>query len=56
MFKICIGLKKTCLVVLKREERDKGNATGLKEGEGIEMSATVLSIARCSLSSLKILT
>ena len=31
--KICIGLKKTCLGVLQREERDKDNGTGLKEGE-----------------------
>ena len=30
--KICIGLKKTCLGVLQREERDKDNGTGLKEG------------------------
>ena len=40
-----IGLKKTCLVVLDIEEiRDKDNETGLKEGGGIEMSTTVLSI------------
>ena len=28
----------TCLGVLERGERDKGNKTGLKEGGGIEMS------------------
>ena len=37
-----IGLKKTCLGVLERGERDKGNEIGLKEGGGIEMSTTVL--------------
>ena len=35
---IFIGLKKTCLGVLERGERDKNNETGLKEGGGIEMS------------------
>ena len=39
---IFIGLKKTCLGVLDREERDKNNETGLKEGGEIEMSTTVL--------------
>ena len=39
---IFIGLKKTCLGVLDRGERDNGNETGLKEGRGIEMSTTVL--------------
>ena len=39
---IFIGLKKTCLGVLDREERDKDNETGLKEGGEIEMSTTVL--------------
>ena len=39
-----IGLKKTCLGVLERGERDKNNETGLKEGKIIEMSTTVLSI------------
>ena len=29
---IFIGLKKTCLGVLDRRDRDKGNKTGLKEG------------------------
>ena len=42
MSNIFIGLKKTCLGVLDRGERDKGNETGLKEGGGIEMSTTVL--------------
>ena len=39
---ICIGLKKTCLGTLKREERGKYSETGLKEGGGIEMSTIVL--------------
>ena len=39
---IFIGLKKTCLGVLEREDRDKDSETGLKEGGGIEMSTTVL--------------
>ena len=42
MSNIFIGLKKTCLGVLDRGERDKDNKTGLKEGRGIEMSTTVL--------------
>ena len=40
--KIFIGLKKTCLGVLDREERDNNNEKGIKEGGGIEMSTTVL--------------
>ena len=45
MFKIYfIGLKMTCLDVLDRGERVDDNETGLKEGGGIEMSTTVLSI------------
>ena len=44
--KICIGLKKTCLGVLKREERDKENEKGFEIGT--EMSTTVLH-SRCSL-------
>jgi len=48
MSNIFIGLKKTCLGVLEREDRDKYNETGLKKGEGIEMSTTVLH-SRCSL-------
>ena len=42
---IFIRLKKDLFgVVLDREERDKDNEIGLKEGGGIEMSTTVLSI------------
>ena len=55
MSNIFIGLKKTCLGVLERGERDKDTETGFKEGGGIEMSTTVLSITRCTLSSLKYL-
>ena len=37
--------KKTCLGCFKiKEERDKDNATGLKEGGGIEIETTVLSM------------
>ena len=45
-------------VVFRIEEiRDKHNETGLKEGGGIEMSTTVLSIYAIARSlSLKILT
>ena len=32
----------TCLGVLDREEQGDDNEIGLKEGEGIEMSTTVL--------------
>ena len=39
---IFIGLKKTCLGVLDRKDRDKDNETGLKERGGIKMSTTVL--------------
>ena len=39
---ILIGLKKTCLGVLEREDRGKENETGLKEGGGREMPTTVL--------------
>jgi len=35
-------VKKTCLGVLERGDRDKDNEIGLKEGGGIEMSTTVL--------------
>ena len=42
MSNIFIGLKKTCLGVLDREERDKDNETGLKEGGGIRIEITVL--------------
>ena len=44
--KIFIGLKKTCLGVLDREDRDNDNETGLKEGRGIEMSTKVLPYSR----------
>ena len=40
MSNIFIGLKKTCLDVLDRGKRGDANATGLKEGRGIEMSTT----------------
>ena len=57
MSNICIGLKKTCLGVLERGDRDKKNAIGLKEGGGIEMSTTVLhSRAAPSLEYLPLLT
>ena len=52
MTNIFIGLKKTCLGVLDRGERDNANATGLKEGGVIKIETTVLSITRCTLSSL----
>ena len=42
MSKIFIGLKKTCLGVLDRRERDKDNEIGLKEGGVIEIETTVL--------------
>ena len=42
MSNIFIGLEKTCLGVLDREEREKYNETCLKEGGGIKMSTTVL--------------
>jgi len=41
-----IGLKKTCLGVLERGDRDNDNGTGLKERGGIEMSTTVLPYTR----------
>ena len=44
MSKIFIGLKKTCLGVLDRGDRDNDNETGSKEGGGIEIETTVLSI------------
>ena len=42
MSNIFIGLKKTCLGVLDRENRDKDNETGLKEGGGMKIETTVL--------------
>ena len=44
MSNIFIELKKTCLGVLDRGKRGDGNETGLKEGGGMKMSTTVLSI------------
>ena len=35
-------VKKTCLGVLDRRDRDKGNEIDLKEGEVIEIETTVL--------------
>ena len=55
MSNIFIGLKKTCLGVLDREERDKYNKTGLKERRVIKISTTVLSITRCTLLRLNYL-
>ena len=55
MSNIFIGLKKTCLGVLDRRERDKDNETDLKEGGGIEMSTTVLH-SRAAPSLLYLLT
>ena len=40
----------TCLGVLERGERGDDNETSLKEGGGIEMSTTVLSITRAAPS------
>ena len=48
MSNIFIGLKKTCLGVLDRGEREIYNETGLKEGKEIEIETTVLH-SRCSL-------
>ena len=42
MSNILIGLKRTCLGVSERGDRAKDNETGLKEGEGIKMSTTML--------------
>ena len=48
---VFIGLKKDLFGCFRIEEiREKDNETGLKEGGGIEMSTTVLSITRCTLS------
>ena len=49
--KIFIGLKNDLFGCFKIEKiRDKDNETGLKEGEGIEMSTA--SITWCTLPSL----
>ena len=52
MSNIFIGLKKTCVGVLEREDRNKDNEASLKERGVIEMSTTVrsASITRCSHS------
>ena len=42
MTKYLYGLKKTCLGVLERGERDNDNETSLKGEEEIKMSTTVL--------------
>ena len=42
MSNMFITLKKTCLSVLERGERDQDNETGLKEGGVVEMLTTVL--------------
>jgi len=42
MSNIFIGLKKSCLGVLDRGERDKYNEKNLKEGGVLEMSTKVL--------------
>ena len=39
---IFIGLKKTCLGVLDRGDREKDNEIGLKEGGVIKIETTVL--------------
>ena len=54
--KYLYGLKKTCLGVLEKGERDKDNETGLKEGKVIEIENYSASITRYTLSSLDILT
>ena len=52
-----IGLKKTRLGVLDREDRGKDSETGLKEGGGIEMSIySAFHIRDARSLSLKILT
>ena len=55
MTNIFIGLKKTCLGVLERGDRDKHNERGLKEGRGIEMSTTVLPLRDARSLRLKYL-
>ena len=42
MSNIFIGLKKTCLGVLDRGDRNKDSETGLKEGRVIKIETTVL--------------
>ena len=59
--KTCLGVldkrergkdKKTCLGVLDKRERGKDNATGLKEGDGIEVKTVLHSRAAPSLKYL----
>jgi len=52
MSNIFIGLKKTCLGVLDRGDRDKDNETSLKEGGVIKMSSTVLPLRDARSPSL----
>ena len=52
MSNIFIGLKKTCLGVLDRGEREKDNKPSLKEEEVIEMSTTVLPLRDARSPSL----
>ena len=51
-----IGLKKTCLGILDRGDRDKDIETGLEERGVLKMSTTVLPYTRCTLSSLLYIT
>ena len=44
-------LKKTCLGILDRGERDNDNETGLKEGGGIEMLTAVLPLRNVNYSA-----
>ena len=51
MSNIFIGLKKTCLGVLDRGDQDKDNEIGLKEGEVLELSTTVLRVPLLRLNT-----
>ena len=54
MSNIFIGLKKDLFGCFRIEQiRDKDNETGLKEGEGIEMSTTVLPLRDARSFALK---
>ena len=53
---IFIGLKKTCLGVLDRGERDKYNETVLKEREGVKIETTVLPLRDARSLRFEILT
>ena len=52
---ILIGLKRTCLGVLDRGDRDKNNEIGLKERKVIKIETTVLH-SRAAPSLLYLLT